>query len=86
MNKSGPSTSPDVTSNSGDSGNNAINHQAGSAPLDPPAASKKKREYEKSGLYPENGKAFRVWALLGVLAIAVLVLAGVSALINIIIV
>ncbi|MDX1491497.1 MAG: hypothetical protein R3332_09425 [Pseudohongiellaceae bacterium] len=26
------------------------------------------REYEKSGLYPETGKAFHLWGLLGVLA------------------
>lgn len=40
------------------------------------------REYERSGLYPENGKAFRIWALLAWLAGVIVVLAGVSALLN----
>ena len=29
---------------------------------------KPEREYEQSGLYPENGKPFRIFALLGWLA------------------
>jgi hypothetical protein len=40
------------------------------------------REYEKSGCYPENGKPFRVWALLGGLMVVIAVLAGVAALLN----
>lgn len=42
------------------------------------------REYDRSGLYPSGGgKAFRIWALLGWLAGVIVVLAGVSALLNI---
>ena len=41
------------------------------------------REYERSGLYPEQGKAFRIWALLAWLAGIIVILAGVSALLNI---
>lgn len=41
------------------------------------------REYEKSGCYPENGKPFRLWGLLGWLALLTVVLAGVSALLNV---
>lgn len=44
--------------------------------------SKPPREYEKSGLYPEQGKRFRLWALLGWLTALIAVLAGVSALLN----
>lgn len=40
------------------------------------------REYEKSGCYPENGKPFRVWALLGGLMIVIVVIAGAAALLN----
>ena len=40
------------------------------------------REYELSGLYPENGKAFRVWALLGWLAGIVVFLAGAAAVLD----
>jgi len=40
------------------------------------------REYEQSGCYPENGKPFRVWALLGGLMLVIVVLAGVAALLN----
>ena len=40
------------------------------------------REYDRTGLYPANGKAFRIWALLGWLVGVVVVLAGVSALLN----
>ena len=42
------------------------------------------REYEKSGMYPPEGKAFRLWALLGWLTGVIVVLAIVSALLNII--
>jgi hypothetical protein len=41
------------------------------------------REYEKSGLYPENGKPFRLWGLLGFLLLVIAVLAGVAALLDI---
>lgn len=44
------------------------------------------REYEKSGLYPKNGKPFRLWALLGGLTLVIAMLAGVSALLNFILV
>jgi hypothetical protein len=40
------------------------------------------REYDKSGLYPAKGKAFRIWALLAWLSGVIVVLAGVSALLN----
>ncbi|MES2624951.1 MAG: hypothetical protein V4628_06720 [Pseudomonadota bacterium] len=40
------------------------------------------REYEKSGMYPAEGKAFRLWALLGWLTGVMVVLAAVSALLN----
>ncbi|MDT8399384.1 MAG: hypothetical protein RQ899_12280 [Pseudomonadales bacterium] len=39
-------------------------------------------EYEKSGLYPEHGKPFRLWALLGWLTLVIVILAGISALLN----
>lgn len=36
------------------------------------------REYDKSGFYPEKGKPFRIWALLGwnLLVIALIALAS----------
>jgi hypothetical protein len=40
------------------------------------------REYEQSGLYPKDGKPFRLWALLGGLILLVLALAGVAVLLN----
>lgn len=40
------------------------------------------REYEKSGCYPENGKPFRVWALLGGLLLVIVLIAGAAALLN----
>lgn len=40
------------------------------------------REYEQSGLYPANGKPFRLWALLGWLTLLIAALAGVAALLN----
>lgn len=40
------------------------------------------RQYEQSGLYPENGKPFRLWALLGWLTLLIIALAGVAALLN----
>ena len=43
----------------------------------------KPRAYEQSGLYPPAGKSFRLWALLGWLTLLIAVLAGVAALLNI---
>ncbi len=40
------------------------------------------REYEKSGMYPAEGKAFRLWALLGWLTGVMVALAAISALLN----
>lgn len=42
------------------------------------------REYERSGCYPEDGKPFRIWALLGWLTALIVLLAGVAALLNLI--
>lgn len=42
------------------------------------------REYDKTGFYPENEKPFRIWALLAWLTGTVVVLALVSALLNLI--
>lgn len=42
----------------------------------------KQREYEKSGCYPAEGKPFRMWALFGWLTALIVVLAGVAALLN----
>ncbi|MDR2213164.1 MAG: hypothetical protein LBE21_06025 [Pseudomonadales bacterium] len=41
------------------------------------------REYDKTGFYPPEGKAFRVWALLAWLAAVIVALVLVSMLINI---
>lgn len=43
------------------------------------------REYEQSGLYPKKGKPFRVVALLGVLAVVILLMMGAAALIDLLI-
>jgi hypothetical protein len=40
------------------------------------------REYEKSGMYPAEGKAFRLWALLGWLTGVMIALAAIAALLN----
>ena len=40
------------------------------------------REYDRSGLYPEEGKAFRIWALLAWLTGVVAFLAAASAALN----
>ncbi len=40
------------------------------------------RKYEESGCYPENGKPYRVWALLGGLMFVIVALAGVAVLLN----
>jgi hypothetical protein len=44
---------------------------------------KPEREYEQSGLYPQNEKPFRVWALLGWLGAVVVTLAAAAALLDI---
>jgi hypothetical protein len=41
------------------------------------------REYEKSGLYPANGKPFRLWRLLGFLVLVMAAIAAASALLNV---
>lgn len=50
-----------------------------------PRAPAPKREYERSGCYPENGKPFRMWALFGWLTGVVVVLAAIAALLNVIV-
>ncbi len=85
MNKS-DSTTPAGATTDDANGGIKTNQAANTAPSQHAASPTKKREYEKSGLYPENGKPFRVWALLGVIALTVMILAGISALINLIIV
>lgn len=40
------------------------------------------REYEQSGCYPAEGKAFRIWAQLGWLTLVVVLLAGSAAALN----
>lgn len=40
------------------------------------------REYDRSGFYTENGKSFRIWALLAWLAGVVVFLAAASAVLN----
>jgi hypothetical protein len=44
------------------------------------------RAYEQSGLYPVRGKPFRLWALLGWLTLLIVALAGVSAMLNFILI
>jgi hypothetical protein len=44
-----------------------------------------RREYEQSGLYPKNGKPFRVIGLLGVIFAVIVALAGISALVDMLI-
>lgn len=41
------------------------------------------RAYEQSGLYPADGKPFRLWALLGWLTLVIVGLAVAAALLNI---
>jgi hypothetical protein len=49
----------------------------------PKQASGEAREYEKSGLYPQDGsKPFRIWALLGFLMLVIGALAGAAVLLN----
>lgn len=47
-----------------------------------PSDNGQKREYERSGLYPKNGKPFRVLALLGVLFLVIVFMAGAAAVID----
>lgn len=49
-----------------------------------PTSGTEEREYEKSGLYPENGKPFRILALLGWLGVVVACLAGAAAILDIV--
>ena len=49
-----------------------------------PTSGAKEREYEKSGMYPDNDKPFRILALLGWLAGIVVCLAGAAAILNIV--
>ncbi|HDZ09413.1 hypothetical protein [Pseudohongiella sp.] len=49
-----------------------------------PTPDAKEREYEKSGLYPENEKPFRILALLGWLGVVVVCLAGAAAILDMI--
>ena len=49
---------------------------------EPSSQTPPEREYDRSGFYPEDGKAFRVWALLGWLMGVVVFLAVASALLN----
>lgn len=44
-----------------------------------------KREYERSGLYPENGKPFRMWALFGWLTALIALLAVVAVVLNLLV-
>jgi hypothetical protein len=49
----------------------------------PKPVSAEAREYEKSGLYPQDGsKPFRIWALLGVLMLVIGALAGAAVVLN----
>lgn len=43
---------------------------------------KPKREYERSGMYPKEGKQFRMFALLGWLAVVVVLIVAVAALLD----
>ncbi|HHX82175.1 MAG TPA: hypothetical protein GX696_04235 [Pseudomonadaceae bacterium] len=49
------------------------------------SATAPKREFERSGCYPENGKPFRMWALFGWLTGIIVVLAAIAALLNFIV-
>lgn len=43
----------------------------------------RRREYERSGLYPDGqGKPFRIYALLGVLLLVILFMAGAAAVVD----
>lgn len=52
--------------------------------MDNPEKHDPEREYDRSGFYTEEGKSFRIWALLAWLTGTVVFLAVVSALLNII--
>jgi hypothetical protein len=47
-----------------------------------PSDKEQTREYEKSGLYPENAKPFRIFALLGWLATVVVLMAVAAAILD----
>jgi hypothetical protein len=46
-------------------------------------ASPEQRAYEASGCYPAEGKAFRLWALIGWLTLVIVALAAAAAVLNI---
>jgi hypothetical protein len=62
--------------------NNTKQHPNQHKPETRPETTSGTRKYEESGLYPENGKPFRLWALLGWLTLLIIALAGVAALLN----
>jgi len=43
-----------------------------------------KRQYERSGCYPEHGRPFRIWALVGALTLVVILLAATAWVLNLI--
>lgn len=49
---------------------------------DTSSAKPPKREYERSGMYPKEGKQFRILALLGWLAVVVVFIAATAALLD----
>jgi hypothetical protein len=60
----------------------SIDHHNDKTNSPEPADKDQQREYEKSGLYPENGKPFRIFALLGWLAAVVVLMAAAAATLN----
>jgi hypothetical protein len=48
----------------------------------PDASVPEPRKYEESGCYPENGKPYRIWALLGGLMLVIVLLAGAAIVLN----
>lgn len=52
------------------------------ADIPPARTSRELRKYEQSGFYPSEGKAFRIWALLGWLSLVVILLAAAAAALN----
>lgn len=60
----------------------SIDHHNDKTNSPKPADKDQQREYEKSGLYPENGKPFRIFALLGWLAAVVVLMAAAAATLN----
>lgn len=50
--------------------------------MNQPQDDKPAREYDKSGFYPENGKPFRIWALLGWNLGVIILIAAAAAVLN----